>query len=94
MEVTDATDRQRFELHDGGALVGFIDYRADEASVVMAHAEVDPHFEGKGYGGAMVKAALDAVRDSGRGVVPGCSFVRAYIARHPEYQDLVVSRRG
>ena len=95
MEVTDAPERHRFELHDdGGELVGFIDYRADGAVVAMMHAEVDPRFEGRGYGSAMVRAALNSVRDSGRSVVPGCSFVRSYILRHPEYQDLVASRRG
>ena len=92
MDVTDSTDRQRYELLDDGQLVGFIDYRADDALVVMMHAEVDPRFEGKGYGSAMVKAALESVRDSGRSVVPGCSFVRAYIQRHPEWQDLVAGR--
>ena len=94
MDVTDAPERHRFELHDDGQLVGFIDYRADDAVMVMLHAEVDPRFEGQGYGGAMVRAALDSVRDSGRSVVPGCSFVRAYILRHREYQDLVASQRG
>lgn len=89
MEVSDATERRRFELRDDGELVGFIDYRADDAVVLMTHAEVEPRFEGKGYGSAMVKAALESVRDSGRSVVPGCSFVRAYIQRHPEYHNLV-----
>ncbi|MEJ7757735.1 MAG: GNAT family N-acetyltransferase [Nocardioidaceae bacterium] len=89
MTVTDVAARQRFELEHDGELVGFIDYRLDDDStVVMTHAEVFPRHGGQGFGSVMVRDALDAVRESGRSVVPRCSFVAAYIARHPEYEDL------
>ena len=89
MDITDAVERQRFEIESDGELVGFIDYRADDATVVMTHAEVAPRLGGQGLGSAMVQAALDAVRESGRSVVPRCSFVATYIDKHPEYQDLL-----
>lgn len=87
--VTDVVERQRFQLETEGKVAGFIDYRADEDAVVMTHAEIAPEFEGRGLGSAMVKAALDSVRESGRSVVPRCSFVSAYIDNHPEYSDLL-----
>ena len=37
----------------------------------------------------LVAGALDQVRESGRDVVALCPFVKAYVARHAEYQDLV-----
>ncbi len=40
-------------------------------------------------GSALARSAVDQVRASGRHVVPLCPFIRAYVARHPEYQDLV-----
>jgi uncharacterized protein len=32
---------------------------------------------------------LDIVRARGQKIVPRCAFVRAYLAKHPEYRDLV-----
>ncbi len=89
MTLRDVPERQRFELTDDGALIGFIDYFADNSVVTMTHAEVDPRFGGRGHGSEMVRQALDIVRASERRVIPLCSFVAAYVRRHPEYADLV-----
>jgi len=45
--------------------------------------------EGRGIGSKLVRATLDQVRSEGLKVVPRCSFVRAYMERHPEYADLL-----
>jgi predicted GNAT family acetyltransferase len=37
----------------------------------------------------MVKAALDHARAHGLKVAPVCSYVRAYMRRHPETQGLL-----
>ena len=37
----------------------------------------------------MTAHALRYARDRGYTVVPSCPFVAAYIARHPEYRDLL-----
>jgi predicted GNAT family acetyltransferase len=47
--------------------------------------------EGKGIASRLVKGALDDARRQGLKVVPLCSFVAAYIDRHPEEQDLLAS---
>jgi predicted GNAT family acetyltransferase len=39
----------------------------------------------------LVSFALDDARNRDLKVVPMCSFVRGYIERHPEYQDLLDS---
>jgi uncharacterized protein len=57
--------------------------------VTMVHTEIDPAREGAGLGQALVAGALDDVRGQGRRVRPICPFVAKYIARHPEYADLV-----
>ena len=91
MPVRDVPARSRFELEQDGELVGFIEYRLDDATLVMTHAEIYPEHGGQGLGSTMVRDALDAVRESGRAVRPRCSFVAAYISRHPEYYDLLAS---
>ncbi len=40
-------------------------------------------------GGRLVHAALEQARERGHKVVPHCSFARAYVARHPEFADVV-----
>ena len=37
----------------------------------------------------LVRTALDSARAAGRRVVPQCSYVARFIAKHPEYQLLV-----
>jgi predicted GNAT family acetyltransferase len=43
--------------------------------------------EGRGIGASLVRAALDDARKRGFKIVPACSFVAAFVRRHPEYND-------
>ena len=85
--VVDATDRFEARLADG-TVAGFAAYQREPDAVIFTHTEVDPAFEGRGIGSALAAGALDAVRTSGERVVALCPFIRAYVERHPEYQDL------
>jgi uncharacterized protein len=87
IEVHDAGDH--YEASLDGQPVGFAYYRAAPGLVVFTHTEVRAEAEGKGVGSALVQWALDDVRRRGLTVVQLCPFVRGYITRHPEYQDLV-----
>jgi uncharacterized protein len=55
----------------------------------MMHAEVPSALNGRGIGSALVKGALDLVRNRQETVVPLCFFIRTYIGRHTEYQTLL-----
>ena len=96
--VVDDAERSRFEARTpDGEVVGFIDHRparyagedSSDGDLEMVHTEVDPAAEGTGVGSTLARAALDAVRASGSEVLPYCPFVKGWIARHPEYVDLV-----
>ena len=93
LTVIDNPPESRFEARsDDGAIVGFVAYdaRAGGAGVVVVtHTVVEPEFEGRGVGGRLARGALDLIRASGSEVVPLCTFVAAYIERHPDYADLV-----
>jgi predicted GNAT family acetyltransferase len=89
IDVRDVPERARFEVDVDGRTVGVLDYRRAADAVVLTHAEVQPAVEGQGIGSALVKGALDDLRDRGERIVPQCSFVRAYVRDHPEYQPLV-----
>ncbi len=89
--VSDVPERSRFEIDVDGGLAGFAQYRMKDAGLlVFTHTEIDDAFGGRGLGSTLVREALDAARARGLAVRPDCTFVRAYIARHPdEYLDLV-----
>jgi len=66
-----------------------VDYLLDGHIVRMTHTGVPPQLEGRGIAAALVKTALTWVRARGYKVDPICSYVRIYIKRHPDWQDLV-----
>lgn len=91
LQVTDNPDAGRYEARKGEQVAGFAAYRLEGATITFTHTEVDPAFEGQGVGSVLVRGALDDVRARGLGVRPLCPFVRAYIKRHREYQDLLAA---
>ncbi|OLT52093.1 GNAT family N-acetyltransferase [Cellulosimicrobium sp. CUA-896] len=88
VDVVEVEDRFEGRLPDG-TVAGFAEFSLQDGAVVFTHTEVDPAYEGEGVGSALVAGALDQVRESGRRVVALCPFVKAYVARHREYQDLL-----
>lgn len=89
--VRDVPERQRYEADADGELAGFAEYETTNGTVVFTHTEVDDRFEGQGVGSTLARQALDAARHAGLSVVPRCPFIRSWIERHPEYEDLVAS---
>jgi hypothetical protein len=89
--VTDRPDQLRYEIEVDGELAGFLLYRREPGVLELVHTDVDPKWEGKGVGAALVQGALDDVRARGLKMRPFCPFVAAYIRRHPEYDDIVAA---
>ncbi|HEX4337773.1 MAG TPA: GNAT family N-acetyltransferase [Polyangiaceae bacterium] len=86
--VRDNTELGRYELEVPGG-TGFVTYRRTPGVVTLVHTEVPENIGRKGVGTELVKGALDDLRARGEKVIPRCKFVAAFIAKHPEYQDLV-----
>ena len=84
IEIADNVDRRQFEARVEGAVVGRAVYRIDGDSVVFTHTEVDPELQGQGVATVLARKALEAVRASGRAIVPLCPFIAAYLQRHAE----------
>ncbi len=88
--VLDVAEWARFEIHSGGRLAGYANYRLDRSGeIAFTHTEIGPEFAGQGLGGVLVRAALDAARKRHLAVLPECPFVRSWIVKHPDYADLV-----
>ena len=80
--------RQRFSLRIDGQL-GLADYRLVDGVMHLVHTEVSPGLQGRGVAARLVAAALDHAAAQGLRVKPVCSYVRAYMRRHPESASLL-----
>ncbi|MDN5895390.1 MAG: N-acetyltransferase [Nocardioides sp.] len=90
VNVHDNREQSRFEAHVDGEPAGFAEYVRDETIITFTHTEV--HLEGLGVGSALARQALDTVRaEGGLDVVAQCSFIKGWIEKHPDYQDLLRS---
>jgi predicted GNAT family acetyltransferase len=87
-DVRDNTARHRFEL-DAEGQVAFSEYKRANGVLTIMHTEVPPALNGKGIGSRLARGLLDLARAEGAKVKPLCPFERSYIAKHPEYADLV-----
>ncbi|EMY32898.1 hypothetical protein D477_017779 [Arthrobacter crystallopoietes BAB-32] len=84
-------ERRRYELQDGGKVIGFTKYRfrSNQNQMVFVHTEVDDAYAGQGLASKLARFALDDVRAAGRRIVPLCPYIRAWVRKHPEYLDAV-----
>ncbi len=89
IEVTKNDQRSRYEISVDGDESGFADYQERGSQVVLPHTVIDPAARGQGLAALLVRFALDDIRSRGRSVVPACSYVSGFIAKSPEYADLV-----
>lgn len=86
--VRDNAAEHRFEL-DTQAGPALAYYRRADGVITFTHTETPFAVQGQGIASKLIRGALEQVRAEGLKVVARCSFVAAYIARHPEYADLV-----
>ena len=90
LTVVDVPDKSRYEARTAdGTVAGVLMYKLADRLVVVTHTEVEERYEGQGVGGRLVQGALDDVRARGLHVLAICPFTKAWIERHPDYQDLV-----
>jgi predicted GNAT family acetyltransferase len=87
-DVHDNPARHRFELVVDRHLA-FSEYALDGDVITFTHTLVPPALEGHGVASQLISGALAQVRARGLKVRPVCKFVKAYIERHPEWQDLL-----
>jgi predicted GNAT family acetyltransferase len=89
-EVQDNPAKNRFEIIVDG-YTALAAYRLKPGVIAFTHTEVPKELGGRGIGSQLAKGALDQVRARGLKVVPLCPFIKAYIEKHPAYQDLLAA---
>jgi hypothetical protein len=79
----------RIEIARNGD-VAYLEYSLDGNVLELIHTEVPKKLRGTGIGSSLAKTALDWARRDKYKVDIICPYVQAYVARHPEYSDLVM----
>jgi predicted GNAT family acetyltransferase len=87
-EVRDNPAFNRFELEVEGAIAAAY-YSKTPGVITFTHTEVPQELSGQGVGSRLARGALEAARAQGLKVVPRCPFISAYMAKHPEFADLL-----
>jgi uncharacterized protein len=82
LEVVDVPERNRYEARLGSNLVGFSQYAYRGTGMELLHTEIDPDFEGKGFGNKLAAGVLADVTGRGVAVTVRCPFLAAYVRRH------------
>jgi hypothetical protein len=90
IEVRHDERQHRFEaVVDGHRCVA--DYSLSGDVMWMTHTGVPSAVGGRGSAAELVRVALAHARAHSLKVQPSCSYVRVYMQRHPETQDLLAS---
>jgi uncharacterized protein len=79
----------RFELERGGH-VAYLQYSLGGGVLELIHSEVPPELRGQGMAAKLAKSALDYARENNLKVDIVCPSVADFVAKHPEYADLIL----
>jgi predicted GNAT family acetyltransferase len=85
--------RERFELDVDGS-IAFVTYRKSPGAITLVHTEVPPELGGRGVGSKLGRATLDAVRTQGCKLTVECDFIRNFMSKNSEYNDLLAEGAG
>lgn len=91
LRATNNSAAGQFEIRSDAGLA-VLRYAHAGQALDLVHTEVPPPLEGKGYGKALVEAALAYARAERIRIIPTCPFVRHYVERHPEVASLVAEQ--
>ena len=89
--VVNVPEAHRYELQLDNERIGELAYRQRKDRIAFTHTNVNPAYEGRGFGSRLAEAALADARRQGLAVVPLCPFIAWYIEQHPEHGNQVAA---
>lgn len=89
IEREDGESKGRYVIRLDGHEAEMTYSKAGAKLLIIDHTGVPDALEGKGLGALLVKRGVEDARREGKKIVPLCPFAKAYIARHPELQDVL-----
>ncbi|AMY04154.1 GNAT family N-acetyltransferase [Mesorhizobium ciceri] len=88
-KVTENIRQHRFELPVTGQAFAVAYYTLQDGKVALIHTEVPSEFSGQGIASRLAQGTFELLRKTGRKAVLKCPFMSGFVARHPEYTDVV-----
>lgn len=85
-DVIDNKAESRFELSVDGSMA-IAEYRIADGTIYFTHTETPYALQGKGVASKLIRGALTSAKALGLKIVPRCSFVADYLAKHPELRS-------
>ena len=79
----------RFEIERDGQ-VAYLEYSLSGSVLELIHTEVPEQLRGMGLASSLAETALRWARENNLKVDIICPSVQEFVAKHPEYSDLVL----
>ncbi|WP_405491095.1 GNAT family N-acetyltransferase [Nocardia sp. NBC_00511] len=80
---------QYFEILIGDARAGLTAYIDTGLQRIFFHTEIGDAYAGQGLASRLIRAALEDTRAAGERIVPICPFVKAFVEKHHDFDDLL-----
>ena len=85
----DCAGRRFHALVEGHRAV--VDYRLADGVMTITHTGVPAAIEGRGVASELTRAAVNTARAEGWKVEAQCAYAAAWLRRHKDYADLLVT---
>lgn len=89
VEVVRNDRDQRYQLTIDDRIAGIAEFRIRDGHIVFTHTETLPSYKGRGVATTLIERMLADVRERGERIIAKCPFVRAYLAEHHDYDDIL-----
>lgn len=83
VDVQHLPQHDRFEAVVDGT-TAYLTYERNDGTVAMTHTIVPPEVGGRGIAGELTRTAVEWARGQGLRIDPQCSYVRAWLGKHPQ----------
>ena len=90
IELINNEENHNFELFIDGHR-SFIDYQIKGQKIYLVHTEVPKELQGRGVAEALVEKAFVYIEINNLVLVPLCSYVQAFLKKHPEWNKLLAA---
>ncbi len=92
LQIEHDPERMTFEVVVDTNKRAVLEYRSNrEGKMFLNSTEVPESLRGQGIAAKLVQHVFDYARENNYRIIPVCSYVKTYLKKHPEQQDLMAS---
>lgn len=85
--IHDPENREFYCITDG--IKSTLCYYDNSGFIDIYHTFVPGELRNRGIARRLMEKAVEFARDSGRKILPTCSYAEYYLSRHDEFKDLI-----